>query len=244
MERTPSPRKVMSRSSGQQGGRTRTTGTGKLPKRFKRVAVSFQHKLSVIEFYDAVVTKEKMRDTVNYFYPSLTAAQLKAKKRQVYNWLNQRDLIIDKPGSNLLLLRQIVTATAPGSVAGTAARDTASAAPVLTRGGLEADCAAEAGRGEAPGLGAERDLPTAPQKLPAELTHVARLRARACGPRLAVSAALSRIFPIRPPPPPGHTFDPDLCTFAAQCPRAPRSSESAMQGHAMAETEVVCCQQC
>ncbi|EGZ17137.1 hypothetical protein PHYSODRAFT_500788 [Phytophthora sojae] len=36
----------MSRSPGQQGGRTRTTGTGKLPKQFKRVTVSFQHKLS------------------------------------------------------------------------------------------------------------------------------------------------------------------------------------------------------
>ncbi|ETL40454.1 hypothetical protein L916_08362, partial [Phytophthora nicotianae] len=96
MSRTPSPKKVMARTPGQQQGRTRTTGTGKLPKQFKRVAVSFRHKLDVIEFYDAVISKEKMHAIISYFYPSLAADKVKAKKRQVYNWLNQRALIIDK----------------------------------------------------------------------------------------------------------------------------------------------------
>eukprot|EP00644_Phytophthora_capsici_P014640 jgi/Phyca11/124533/e_gw1.54.209.1 len=35
----------MARSNGQQQGRTRTTGQGKAPKQFKRVAISYGHKL-------------------------------------------------------------------------------------------------------------------------------------------------------------------------------------------------------
>ncbi|ETP25694.1 hypothetical protein F441_01450 [Phytophthora nicotianae CJ01A1] len=96
MPSTPSPKKVMARTPGQQQGRTRTTGAGKLPKQFKRVAISFRHKLYVIEFYDAIISKEKMHATISYFYPLLAADKVKVKKRQVYNWLNQRALIIDK----------------------------------------------------------------------------------------------------------------------------------------------------
>ncbi|ETO84641.1 hypothetical protein F444_01468 [Phytophthora nicotianae P1976] len=96
MPSTPSPKKVMARTPGQQQGRTRTTGAGKLPKQFKRVALLFRHKLDVIEFYDAIISKEKMHATISYFYPSLAAYKVKVKKRQVCNWLNQRALIIDK----------------------------------------------------------------------------------------------------------------------------------------------------
>ncbi|KAG6624032.1 Gag protein [Phytophthora cinnamomi] len=39
----------MVRTPGQQQGRTRTTGTGKLPKQFKRVAITYHHKRDVIE---------------------------------------------------------------------------------------------------------------------------------------------------------------------------------------------------
>ncbi|KAI9991336.1 hypothetical protein PInf_019017 [Phytophthora infestans] len=53
---------------GQRKGRTRISGTGKPPKKFKRVAISYAYKLSVVEFYDAVVSKDKMHLIVKYFY--------------------------------------------------------------------------------------------------------------------------------------------------------------------------------
>lgn len=34
---------------GQRKGRTRISGTGKPPKKFKRVAISYAYKLSVVE---------------------------------------------------------------------------------------------------------------------------------------------------------------------------------------------------
>eukprot|EP00644_Phytophthora_capsici_P013350 jgi/Phyca11/115700/e_gw1.29.444.1 len=38
----------------------------------------------------------KMHATVTHFYPSLTLEDIKAKKRQIYNCIKQRDLIINK----------------------------------------------------------------------------------------------------------------------------------------------------
>ncbi|POM59092.1 Hypothetical protein PHPALM_36177 [Phytophthora palmivora] len=64
MARTPISR---SRAPGQRKGRTRTTGSGKAPKQYKRIAVSYRHKLDVIEFYDAIVTKNKMKTCVEHF---------------------------------------------------------------------------------------------------------------------------------------------------------------------------------
>ncbi|POM74466.1 Hypothetical protein PHPALM_8576 [Phytophthora palmivora] len=56
---------------GQLKGRSRISGAGKPPKKFKRVAISYAYKLSVVEFYDAVVSKDKMHLTVKHFYPEL-----------------------------------------------------------------------------------------------------------------------------------------------------------------------------
>ncbi|POM79376.1 Hypothetical protein PHPALM_2975, partial [Phytophthora palmivora] len=81
---------------GQLKGRTRISGTGKPLKKFKRVAISYAYKLSVVEFYDAVVSKDKMHLTVKHFYPELLPTQIPSKKRQIYNWLDQRELLVEK----------------------------------------------------------------------------------------------------------------------------------------------------
>ncbi|ETP40263.1 hypothetical protein F442_12367 [Phytophthora nicotianae P10297] len=53
--RSPRPRK---QTPGQQIGRTRTKDNGNPPKQFKRVAITYHHKRDVVEFYDAIVSKE------------------------------------------------------------------------------------------------------------------------------------------------------------------------------------------
>ncbi|KAG3098285.1 hypothetical protein PI124_g7865 [Phytophthora idaei] len=83
----------MPRAPGQRQGRTRTTGTGKAPKRFLRVAVSYRFKRDVITFYAAPNT---MDATVRKFFPLLSLKQLRVKKRQIYSWIKKRDLIEKK----------------------------------------------------------------------------------------------------------------------------------------------------
>ena len=80
----------MRRSLQQQKGRTRIAGSGKPPKKYVRVAVSYKHKQEVIRFYEG---GHSMDQTVNHFFPGLQNAKKQSKKRRVYAWLAQRSLI-------------------------------------------------------------------------------------------------------------------------------------------------------
>ncbi|OWZ07621.1 hypothetical protein PHMEG_00019963 [Phytophthora megakarya] len=77
MARTPAQR-----TPGQSKGRIRTSGASKAPKQLKRVSITYNFTRSAVEFYDALVSKGKM--------------QITPKKRQIYNWLDQRELIVEK----------------------------------------------------------------------------------------------------------------------------------------------------
>ncbi|GMF58030.1 unnamed protein product [Phytophthora fragariaefolia] len=79
------------RTPGQNQGRTRKSGKGKPRKKLKRVAVTYRFKLDVLKFYDE---PNSIDITVKKFFPTLSLALQRVKKRQIYSWLKQRDFIV------------------------------------------------------------------------------------------------------------------------------------------------------
>jgi hypothetical protein len=73
-------------------GRPRTNGNGSRPKQYTRTSVSYDYKLRVLKHLDIYT----MANTVYKFFPGLSSAQQKTKKRQVYVWAKLRKVIETK----------------------------------------------------------------------------------------------------------------------------------------------------
>ncbi|KAE9025314.1 hypothetical protein PR001_g12464 [Phytophthora rubi] len=72
-------------------GRPRTTGTGKKPKRYTRIAVDYTHKRRLLEF---LVAGHSVNEAIAQFYPNCSEADTLRKQKQISKWKKQQDHII------------------------------------------------------------------------------------------------------------------------------------------------------
>ena len=72
------------------GGRKRLNGDGRKIKRYKKVAIDYSHKLTVLNY----LSSHKMSETIEHFYSHVTdKKKQKMKKCQIYAWSRNRDKI-------------------------------------------------------------------------------------------------------------------------------------------------------
>ncbi|OWZ11106.1 hypothetical protein PHMEG_00015927 [Phytophthora megakarya] len=67
-------------------GRPRTTGDGKKPKRYCRIAVDYTHKRLVLDYLAANHT---VTEAIDHFYPFCTAPEKTRKQKQISKWKKQ-----------------------------------------------------------------------------------------------------------------------------------------------------------
>ncbi|KAE9025304.1 hypothetical protein PR001_g10764 [Phytophthora rubi] len=72
-------------------GRPRTTGTGKKPKRYTRIAVDYTHKRRLLEF---LVAGHSVNEDIAQFYPNCSEADTLRKQKQISKWKKQQGHII------------------------------------------------------------------------------------------------------------------------------------------------------
>ncbi|OWY98463.1 hypothetical protein PHMEG_00030769 [Phytophthora megakarya] len=67
-------------------GRPRTTGDGKKPKRYYRIAVNYTHKRLVLDYLAANHT---VTEAIDHFYTFCTATEKTRKQKQISKWKNR-----------------------------------------------------------------------------------------------------------------------------------------------------------
>eukprot|EP00644_Phytophthora_capsici_P010113 jgi/Phyca11/120379/e_gw1.41.266.1 len=71
-------------------GRPRTTGSGRSPKKYSRIAVDYNHKRQVLAY---IADGHTVNEAISCFYPDCTEAYKKRKQKQISKWRKQEVFI-------------------------------------------------------------------------------------------------------------------------------------------------------